>query len=256
MALHIYYRHAPARVLGFKSRPDWFGYGRCFANLVQSVLPQLANGHVTLCVVFDGAKAEFEADEVSAMLRRYFGHESRWPSAIRLRFISGGDQRRAWRAAVATVLDDVRSESIKPEDFVYFLENDYVHVHNWYAKFEELVSSQIRWDYITFYDHLDKYPDLAATRDSHRYVGLRSQIFCTGSHHWRTTPSTCATYLLPVNVLLRDRAVLATGIYDYRLFRILTAVRRRRLLSPIPSLSTHCMSEFLAPVIHWEGQLN
>jgi hypothetical protein len=253
MALHIYYRHAPSRVLGQKLRPSWFSYRRCFDNLVGTVASALADGRVTLSFVFDGSEEDFRSDETCGAVARLIQGRGAVAGAVDIRFISGGDQRKAWKQALALVLDDVGRGRAAVHDYVYFLENDYVHVADWLSKFDELAASSIRWDYLTLYDHLDKYPDLTTAADATRYRNLKSKIFCTGTHHWRTTPSTCATYVLPVKILLRDRLLLELGIADFKLFSILGRARRRTLLSPIPSLATHSMTEFLAPAVNWEG---
>lgn len=252
MALHIYYRHAPGRVLGQKLRPDWFSYRRCFDNLVGTVANAVADGRVTLSFIFDGSEDDFCSDETFGTVTRLIQGRGVVDGAVEARFISGGDQRKAWKQALSLVLDDVGRGRVAVNDYVYLLENDYVHVADWLAKFDELAASNIRWDYLTFYDHLDKYPDLTAAADATRYRNLKSRIFCTGTQHWRTTPSTCATYLVPVKVLLRDRLLLELGIADFKLFTILSKARRRTILSPIPSLATHSMTEFLAPVVNWE----
>lgn len=252
MTLHIYYRHAPPRVLAHKLRPSWFSYRRCFDNLVDTLGSAIADGRVTLNFVFDGSDEDFRSDETCEAVTRLVQGRGVIADSVRIRFISGGDQRRAWKQALSLVLDDVSQAHVVVNDHVYLLENDYVHVTGWLSKFEELVASNIRWDYLTLYDHLDKYPELTTAADATRYKKLKSRVFCTGSQHWRTTPSTCATYLLPVKVLLEDRRLLELGIADFRLFSILRKARRRTILSPVPSLATHSMIEFLAPTVNWE----
>lgn len=250
MAIHVYYRHASMRVLTAKSRPEWFSYSKCFNNFLETVDLNLERGKVVLNVVYDGSQADFETSELSARFREIA--EAGLAIKPELRIISGGDQRKAWRACVDLVRQDIVTGKVGANDYVYFLENDYMHVPGWVKKIDELVASGAEWDYLTLYDHSDKYPGLCASPDSARYSNLKSKIYCTGSHHWRTTPSTCATYIVPVRVFLADLRLLRLGIYDFKLFKLLSYLRRRTLVSPLPSLATHSMTEFLAPAVDWE----
>jgi len=251
MAIHIYYRHASMRVLSAKSRPDWFSYARCFGNLLDTTGEGLRTGKVVLNVVYDGSEDDFKTNDIYPLYDQ--AKAAGYKVAPELRFISGGDQRKAWRACVELVNQDIENGKLSKDDLIYLLENDYIHVSGWIEKIDEVLNSHVRWEYLTMYDHLDKYPDLCSSPDAARYTKLKSQIYCMGSHHWRTTPSTCATYILPVRVFLSDRKLLKLGIYDFKLFKILGYLRRRTLISPVPSLATHSMNEYLAPAVDWEG---
>jgi hypothetical protein len=250
MVIHIYYRHASMRVLGARSRPNWFSYARCFNNLIETSADAFMTGRAVLNVVYDGSEADFETNDVYPLYQQ--AKVAGFKVTPEVRFISGGDQRKAWRACLELVNQDIESGKVRGDDLIYLLENDYVHVPTWVDKIDEVVRSGLKWEYLTMYDHLDKYPALCSSQDASRYTSLKSQIYCTGSHHWRTTPSTCATYMLPVKVFLSDRKVLKLGIYDFKLFKILGHLRRRTLISPVPSLATHSMTEYLAPAVEWE----
>lgn len=251
MVIHIYFRHASMRVLSAKSRPNWFSYGQCFSNLLETTSDAFKSGKAVLNFVYDGDEDDFETNDVYPVYQQAKTAGFAVPPEVR--FISGGDQRKAWRACIELVNQDIESGKVRADDLIYLLENDYIHVPHWVEKVDEVVKSGLKWEYLTMYDHLDKYPGLCTSDDAQRYTSLKSQIFCTGSHHWRTTPSTCATYMLPVRVFLSDRKVLKLGIYDFKLFKILGSLRRRTLISPIPSLSTHSMTEYLAPAVAWES---
>ena len=254
MTLHIYYRHAPVRRLGSKARPESFSYAGCLENFASTLSGPLADGRAVLTLVFDGSTSEFAGDPLRATFDSLLAKHACSQVPPRVVHVSGGDQRKAWRACIALVSVDVDAGRVATDDHIYLLENDYLHVQGWFDKFEELRRSQIHWDYLTFYDHLDKYPELTDLPDARRYRRLKSRVFCAGSQHWRTTPSTCATYLLSRRTLLRDRRLLGLGVYDYKLFTLLVRCNGRVLLSPVPSLATHSMRDFLAPAIRWEWQ--
>ena len=248
MVIHIFFRHAPIGRLVPQSRPSWFSYRNLFTNLMATIGSSLAAGTVRLHVLFDGLSSDFEQDDIYLLASEAQSSKQYPTDAIRSVLIKGGDQRRAWRACL-TEIDKLGS--LPDNDIIYFLENDYAHIPDWVNKIQELEASGIAWDYLSLYDHLDKYPGLCSHPDSKRYRDLKSHIFCSGTHHWRSTPGTCASYLTHVRTYRQDRQILNLGLYDFRLFKLLTRVRRRVLLSPIPSLSTHSMEQFAAPVVDW-----
>lgn len=255
MTIHIYYRHTPIQRSSGKFRPDWFSHEKCFLNLLKTIHPGLQNGKVHLHLVFDGSESELREDFAIGYLDRLSLENSAAGRSIHCHMISGGDQRKAWRAVVALAKAHCEDKTIQPHDLIYFLENDYVHREGWVDEVNQLVSHGICWDYLTLYDHPDKYPNFCEHGDSRYYGSLRSQIFVTPKRHWRTTPGTCATYMLSREAFLHDEWLLRLGIYDFRLFQILTKALRRRLLSPLPALSTHCMSDFLSPNVDWVKEL-
>lgn len=250
MRIHIFFRHAPIRRLKAQNRPNWFAYSAAFLNLIATIEDGLKDGRVAFHFLFDGSDDDKLQDELYLLFRQRLLDPAYPEHAVSERSIQGGDQRKAWRACMK---EADCTEYSSPDDLLYFLENDYVHVPEWLAKIEELAQSSISWDYLTLYDHLDKYPLLCSHKDSKRYAGLKSKIYCSGSHHWRTSPGTCASYITRASTFRLDRRILGLGLYDFRLFKILRHLRRRQLLSPIPSLSTHSMSAFLAPVVNWES---
>jgi hypothetical protein len=256
MTIHIYYRHTSTQRSHGKMRPEWFSHEKCFANLLSSIEPNLRGGQVQLHLVFDGSESEMQADFVVRHLNELSEQHDDLRRVLHGHRISGGDQRKAWRAAVKLVKAHCEDGMIHSRDLIYLLENDYVHRLGWIREIERLSQEGIHWDYLTLYDHPDKYPDLCRHGDSKYYRRLRTQLFATSTHHWRTIPSTCATYLLSRETFLRDHILLKMGIYDFRLFWILTKIRRRRLLSPIPAFSTHCMWKFLSPCIDWRSEID
>jgi hypothetical protein len=255
MAIHIYYRHTPVQRSSGKFRPEWFSHEKCFLNLLETIRPSLLYGNAHLHLVFDGSENDLRQDFAIGHLERFAQESPAAGRAIHRHMIIGGDQRKAWRAVVALAKTHCDDNAVQPGDLIYFLENDYVHLQGWIDEVNQLSMHGIRWDYLTLYDHPDKYPDFCKHGDTQHYRNLRSQLFATPKRHWRTTPSTCASYMLSREAFLRDHPLLRLGIFDFRLFGVLTKVLRRRLISPLPALSTHSMSEFLSPNVDWEKEL-
>ncbi|MBI3236620.1 MAG: hypothetical protein HYZ48_02810 [Chlamydiales bacterium] len=93
------------------------------------------------------------------------------------------------------MLDHVVKKPLKPETIIYFLEDDYVHRPGWLDILEEGLSIP-SVDYVTLFDHRDKYSASA-------YAELHSKLFYTKSCHWRSTPSTTNTYAMRFETLLK-----------------------------------------------------
>lgn len=150
-----------------------------------------------------------------------------------------------------------------PDDAaVYFVENDYIHRDGARATlFEGLAIA----DYVTLYDHPDKYYD--GENPEVRGGGERTVVRLTSSCHWKYTNSTTLTFAARVGTLRADRVFFrnyTVGLIpgqsrllrrfqakripqDYTIFRLLRAWRKRRLASPIPAWSTHGETAHVAP---------
>ena len=146
---------------------------------------------------------------------------------------------------------------LNDNDLVYFLEDDYLHKEN---ALDVLVDAA-EWgytDYITLYDHPDKY----ANNDGYvnpacKNMGEGTLLFKTSKHHWKVTNSTTMTFAAFVDTLKRDKDIFweftKTGYpYDYEIFREL--LKQKKLLSsPVPSISTHGETIYLAPFVDWKS---
>lgn len=140
-------------------------------------------------------------------------------------------------------------------DLIYFLEDDYLHLP---SSLECLISvaKQNYADYITLYDHPDKY----GFKAQNPYVkdgGEKTKVFLSDNHHWKLTDSTTMTMAAFVDVLKRDKPTWwrwteTKHPNDFQIFVDLRCFSRARLISPIPSLSTHGEVVMLAPLINWE----
>ncbi len=170
------------------------------------------------------------------------------------------------------------------EDFVYLLEDDYLHLP---GSREALLEGLQIADYVTLYDHPDMYHrDGKGPNPFVHDKQPKCSIYLTEHTHWRTTPSTTMTFAAQIKTLLEDRElwirhcvgkipadfaafVTLTGQDDMtearRLARIgrgdllqivvnnfLAERRKRLLISPIPGLSTHVEIAYLAPLIDWK----
>ena len=224
MKIHILYRHYNISGNDNKGRPMWFDFEKCFSNLIDTI-----EGYdVDLHMIFDG---QADSNFVSKYKDKFTLHE----------ISAGSDQSsffQTWEIA--------KSLSMKETDLVYFVENDYLHVHGWVDKIVELFSTYNLEHYVSLYDHKDKYflP---------MYDSLVSKILITDTHHWRTTPSTCGSFVINRKLFDQDYDIHTTVAGDHNKFLQLNQERGRSVITPLPGLSTHCMEGLLSPTINWES---
>ena len=137
------------------------------------------------------------------------------------------------------------------DDIVYFAENDYCHR---LGSKDALLEGIHISDYVTLYDHPDKY-DNNQTHFGMHYSDIKSKLYVGRSGYWRSTTSTCGTYGTTVRVLLEDieihRKFCAGAVMqDCAMFHNLVLSRQRSLVSPMPGFASH--GEMLSPHVDWE----
>ena len=141
---------------------------------------------------------------------------------------------------------------------IYFLEDDYLHCPHSMELLMEIARSGIA-DYFTLYDHPDKYQ----WNSPNPFVscgGEKTKVFYSGNRHWKLTNSTTMTFAAFVDTLKRDKKYFwrwtsTRHPYDFQIFLELKFIGRRKLVSPIPSLSTHGDTHSLALGVEWEKQV-
>lgn len=240
--LNIYYRHVHSKADNTsrdpcKLRPDWFSYESCFRNLISTIKNDPLGEFVKITVMFDGSHADFIDDFIS----RYIANKE---LDINLQFLNAGSDKNS---ALIT-LDYMNRASLTKGNLVYMLENDYMHQLGWVSKVFELYDSEVIFDYLSLYDHRDKYflPI---------YENLVSKLFHTQTQHWRTAPNSCGSFISEISQFRLDYEVFQLGLPDYYFFDELINKRKRVLLTPIPGLSTHCMEGYTSPCIDWQGNI-
>ncbi|WP_198120660.1 hypothetical protein [Massilia rhizosphaerae] len=212
-----------------KARPDGFDYVKCFRRLVETVEASNHASRVRILVLYNGTAEQLEIDPFATYLRQC-------DRDIEVQLHSA---RSAVEAALV-MMRVVRDLPLEPCDIVYLLENDYLHADGWVDEVFKLYSSGLNFDYVSLYDHPDRYKYPA-------HYG-QSTLYATESRHWTTAPSTCGTFMMKHEVFRRDFEHLYTTKPDHLMFDRLIAGMGRKLLTPVPGLSLHCMSEYLDPV--------
>ncbi|WP_256010776.1 hypothetical protein [Desertivirga xinjiangensis] len=142
-----------------------------------------------------------------------------------------------------------------PEDeIVYFLENDYLHKDG--ASSALLEGINLNVDYVSLYDHPDKY--MAGFNPYVEGGSEETRVMLSKSCHWKITNSTTMTFASTVKTLKEDQQILreftnGTHPFDFDMFLTLKN-KGRKLITPLPSYSTHGETLFLAPLVDWEIQ--
>ena len=122
---------------------------------------------------------------------------------------------------------------MSPENIVYFVEDDYLHLPKSPTVIEEGLQLA---DYVTLYDHPDKYME--------QYnFGETSKVMRTSSTHWRFTISTCMTFASKSQTIQEDIDIWNKWTngphpYDHEIFLELK-MKGRKLAVPIPGLALH-----------------
>jgi len=138
-------------------------------------------------------------------------------------------------------------------EIVYFIENDYLHLPGSKRIIEEGLD-EIGADFVSLYDHPDKYIDGA-----NPYVqggGEMTRVMLSTSSHWKVTNSTTMTFASKVKTLRKTENILreyTQGSYprDFDMFVHLYN-SAHYLVTPIPGYSTHGETAWLTPLINWE----
>jgi len=150
-----------------------------------------------------------------------------------------------------------RVKKLNDDDLVYIVEDDYLHKH--YAKevlFEGLLTGA---NYVTGYDHPDKYINADQGGNPHIESGGEvTRVLLTASSHWKMTNSTCLTFLTQAKHIKEDFDIWKQCTHDtpslgsFYAFLNLRDKKGKVLISSIPAVSTHTESKWLSPLIKWD----
>lgn len=161
----------------------------------------------------------------------------------------------SWRHAARYALDRLPKSAA-----LYFLEDDYWHMP---LSAKALQDGLQRADYVSLYDHPDKYRP-----EENPFVsdGAEPTQLWLGQHnHWKATNSTTMTFACLASTLAEDwesweRFTCGPSPHDFEAFLHLQGIgswqnrifgKKRRLISAVPALATHTESAYLSPLRLW-----
>lgn len=121
----------------------------------------------------------------------------------------------------------------KDDNIVYFVEDDYIHLP---LSSKAILEGIELGNYITLYDHPDKYTSLY----DH---GETTRIFRSKSSHWKQTISTCMTFASKISNLCEDieiweKACSDETPHDHEAFLEIRS-KNKCVLASIPGLACH-----------------
>jgi hypothetical protein len=233
---------------------------------LESFRRSLGGLQVKIWVLLDGCPPNY-AD----LFRKYFEPED-------LTFIplQGVGNYQTFNRQIEILLEQNDAE------LIYFAEDDYFYLPNQFHLMTDFLKAYPDADFVTPYDHLDCY-----TLELHK---RREWLRVFSNHHWRTTASTCLTFLTTRRTLAQTARVFRTYSqrnYDSSLWLSLTKTslmrpidwwrwaarqrflakivakawlfgflqivfgRRRKLWAPVPGIATHLDANALSPTIDW-----
>lgn len=149
-------------------------------------------------------------------------------------------------------------------EVVYFHEDDYIYNTDRAFSTDPKICNQIllegveRSDYVTLYDHPDKYVPFA--EGGNPFVASSGVepggVFITENSHWKFTNSTTCTFAAKAKTIQEDFPIWmkwasGTHPYDFNAFSDLSKLNGRTVASSIPGYCTHAETNFLSPLIKW-----
>ena len=142
----------------------------------------------------------------------------------------------------------------KDTDVVYLVESDYLHTPN--IKYNILDGLNFG-EYVTLYDHPDFYknysPNITVKNGTTKCV-----LNCGALSHWRSVPGTTMTFATHVLTLRDDyekiiKHTKSSPPSDCEMFLEIT--RYKKLVSPIPSKSTHGAINCISKFVDWDTEI-
>jgi ribosomal protein L30E len=234
---------------------------------VKTLKQSLVNYRAKIFFLLDNCPSEY-----ATMILKYFQE-----SDISIIYYQGIGNLATFGKQIDLLLEQVDSE------IIMFAEDDYVYRKNELGKAVRLLKTNPDIDFVTPYDHLDSY--ILPIHTKHRY-----EIVAKEGLHWRTSASTCLTFLTKKSTLKRSEQVFRTycnGNWDSSLWFALTKFnvldirslylvfkdwflfktilkswitcggqilfgKKYKLWQSMPSIATHMEKISLAPTINWE----
>jgi len=153
---------------------------------------------------------------------------------------------------------DYAIANFDPEDKIYFAEDDYIYTANAPESIEEGLTIA---EYSSGYDHPDKYINYKEGGPNHfiEHGGESTRVLVTKHRHWKLTNSCCMTFATTVKVIQEDYETFTMNCIggipnDFAAFCELIQGKHRKLVSCIPSVSTHAEVRWLAKFVDWDNE--
>ena len=237
------------------NRPEWFHFRSCWDNLVSTT----KNEDCAITVLYDGElkgheEYNYHADvlEIDSASKlpeihkdwelkgeMYIDHDEQGREIHKR--VEAPDREKASGYLMYELIRD-NMYDWDDNDIIYLVEDDYMHISGWPIVLQNVYDMYDGVDYVSLYDHPDKY--------TQRYQGLSSQILVSNYCHWRTVPSSCGTFAGRVRTFKEDLDIHMGSLGDHNKFTLL-AQRNRNMISAMPAFATHCVNPWTSPFRDW-----
>ena len=229
--MNVFYRISDA---GYKKiEPDYINNENCLSNFVDKF-----KNSAKIQVIADNV-----CDDTYNMICKYVDKQY-------IERVSVGHGAGTFNLALNMALE------LPTLNYVYFVENDYLHKDNSAEILMEGIN--MGFPYVTLYDHIDKY--ISKNHGGNPFIesdgGEHTKVYITKSSHWKITNSTTMTFATTVKDLQQDEPILRkwtseTHPHDFNMFLEL-GKNNRYCISSIPGYATHGELQWLAPLTDWE----
>jgi hypothetical protein len=217
-----------------KVKPNYINNENCLRNFCNVFFDYIYNIHII---------ADNVSDDTYNMIRKFIDPHN-------IERVKVGHGAGTFNLALNKVL------KWEDNDIVYFVENDYIHKPN--SPEILLEGINIGSDYISLYDHPDKYID--GVNPFVEGGSELTRVFLSNSCHWKLTNSTTMTFAAKVKTLREDEKILRSftqGSHpkDFEMFLALRD-KNRSLITPLPGYATHGETAWLSPLTNWNDICN
>ena len=141
------------------------------------------------------------------------------------------------------------------DTILYFVEDDFLHKND--SKKIILEGFRLGADYVSLYDHPDKYLD--GTKGGNpqvEYGGEVTRLMLSESCHWKLSNSTVLTFAAKAKTIKKDFSVWKKCVLEsphlgsYHAFTELRD-QGRSLITSVPGYATHGETKWLSPLTDW-----
>jgi hypothetical protein len=230
-------------------RPKWYNKKLCLKSLLLSFKDLDENLQNELYIDFDG-HVDFKRDKYLIQ------------SIKNITFFNKHTQIGNGRSLIRLLQ---KIKNIPDETVIIIAEDDYLWLNKSLKGLYNAITT-LDIDYATPYDHPCRYfPDPNVEGD---LPLLNNSIYVTPQRHWRNVESTTMTFAAKASTIKEDLSYFEAYCnfegkntpMDRDLFRHLQGLgehkyhtdKPRILISPMPSLATHCHLPWLSPLINWK----
>lgn len=131
---------------------------------------------------------------------------------------------------------------VEDDDIYLFQECDYLYTPYAGAK---MVEACKEFDFISPYDHPDKYKE--------GMIPKNIEYMKVDGHMWRSTDSTTSTFMARGEMVKKEMDLFRSYGWDDHARWIDLGTKGYTLWTPLPSLATHMVEDYMAPEVDWKN---